>query len=64
MKIKKILPWCRFNKSPLIELSEEQRQLLICNRPPTSLDEVKAPWWYDACNKVMYRGTHEGYVKD
>jgi len=44
--------------------TKEKPKIIIANRAPTSMDKPSAQWWYDRSEKVMYRATEQGYVKD
>lgn len=44
--------------------SKSNNKLLVAHRPPYADDEVNHLWWYDRSNKIMYRATDKGYIKD
>jgi len=39
-------------------------EIIISNRGPNNLDIPSVLWWYDRTEKIMYRATSEGYIKD
>ena len=63
-KVKDFFPSWGTDRDPLTKIHLPNPEILVANRPPTSEDGYNIFWWYDRTNKVMYRNTKDGYVKD